>query len=294
MRQIGFISVLFLFTFCAERKNGEGRGRDNQHQSEADIPHLRDTLLTINYVEVAMYKPKNENVNATLLLLPGWNYPYNHWYDSTSIQKLADSLGYNLVMPSMRKTIYQDSIYPETRKDWKNEKTVHWLTDTLIPFLQLNYGVLKMEQCNFVLGISTGGKGVGVLALRSDGVFTAGAALSGDFDLLNYPNDALNEGFLGPKNTFEARWKREDLLTKSREVKFPLLLCHGASDSVVPFAQSASFWNACSKGKVAVTLFKKDKGAHDYPFWNEAIKEAMTFFETKSQSAVKHKKRGAN
>ncbi|MCE9598150.1 MAG: alpha/beta hydrolase, partial [Spirochaetia bacterium] len=121
------------------------------------------------------------NPRGTLLVLPGWNFPKESWRKNSRLEKFAADQGLILVLPEMLKTLYESAYYPETQIRWNPIPGGEFIKTKLIPELQQRYALLIPGQYNFILGLSTGGRGVALVALENPGLFTAGAAFSGDY-----------------------------------------------------------------------------------------------------------------
>ncbi len=244
------------------------------------IPAQTDTTILINNTKVEIVIPEKLK-KGTILVLPGWNFPYNDVCLKSDFCKKALAEGFALVLPDMQKSIYHLKVYPQTRADWVKYHTVYWLTDTVIPYIQQEYGLLKENQCNFLFGISTGARGVVMLAIQNARLFKAGAALSGDYDPLQMPNDNLLKGYLGEYNLHADLWKTTyNLVYQANNINIPLFLAHGKDDKVVNPEQSALLFKALMKSneKAKHQFNLVEKSGHDYVFWQSQYKAVFDFF----------------
>ena len=107
----------------------------------------QDTILTIDkrqvFIKICEHKPK-----GTFILLHGWNLPADDWCSKTTLCKKIIKRGYNIVMPDMGKSVYQEINFHETRSEWLMYPTRKWLSDTLIPLLQKKYSLLLINENN--------------------------------------------------------------------------------------------------------------------------------------------------
>ncbi|MFK7783998.1 MAG: alpha/beta hydrolase-fold protein, partial [Crocinitomicaceae bacterium] len=163
-----------------------------------------------NPIEVIIKFPSDTAFKGTIIALPGWNYDNNEWCEKTELCEKALSQGYALILPEMGKSIYCDSVFPETRKDWLRYPTRSWMKETLIPRIQEEFQLLLTDQDNFVMGLSTGARGAVLLAMDLPEIFSACGALSGDFDQTRYTKDKLYNGYYGPFQEFQDRWIGKD------------------------------------------------------------------------------------
>jgi S-formylglutathione hydrolase FrmB len=236
--------------------------------------------LLIDSVKVDILVPAGE-IKGDILVLPGWNFSRSDWCEKADLCKLALEHGYRLIMPEMGKSIYARQWYPETRNDWKKFPTGIWLTDTLLPLLNTKHNILKPGGNNFILGLSTGGRGVALTVINTKGIFKAAAALSGDYDQTDMTADNLVKGYYGPYDKFPERWKQTDNpVTLAGKFSIPVYLGHGADDKMIPPAQTQLFYDALKKAHPALEIvlnIQKGSG-HDYTYWGSETKAVLEFF----------------
>lgn len=223
---------------------------------------------------------------GTILVLPGWNFSSDDICQKSNFCEKATASGFSLILPNMLKSVYSSQLYPETKTDWRGYPTLKWVTDTMIPWFQLNYKILLKGQNNFVFGISTGGRGVAMVLLYTDSIFKAGAALSGDYNQLKDISDNLMRGYYGEYSNFPERWKGFDNpFLNAGKLKAPLYLSHGKADKVVPYEQTLDFFNEIEKlhPSLGCKLDIDENGGHNYKFWSSKYDNSLEFFEHYSQ-----------
>ena len=260
--------------------------QEDQTQFESK-PLVNDTLYKVPFngfeFDVEIKTPKGR-VNGAMLVLQGWDFPITDWCDSTSLCEEALNRGYILVFPEMGKSVYSENHYAETRLDWKQYPTRKWLRDSVIGELQSEYGLFKEKGNNYVLGLSTGGRGALLLALDLPAVFSGCASLSGDYDQFMFPNDNLYIGYFGVMKQFEKRWKglenpKQLLLLKNLNV--PLYIGHGMKDSVVPYKHFELIKEIIEfvQPEVKVQFHTDSTAQHNYTYWNSEVTNVLNFFE---------------
>ncbi len=241
-----------------------------------------DTILHFGNRKVYIKISGDSISKGTLLVLQGWNLGAEEWCTKTELCSKAKAKGYNLVLPDMGKSVYSTKYYPETRKDWTVYPTRKWLTDTIIPELQKKYGLFKTGGKNFLVGLSTGARGVALIALDMPELFIGAAALSGDYDQTQLPGDNLMTGFYGSYYSNKERWETVDnVLYRIKDYKTPTYLGHGKMDKVVPPQQTKLFYDALKKNSpsLKVQLNMPDAAIHDYNYWKSEVDNFLKFFE---------------
>jgi len=224
-------------------------------------------------------------IKGSILVLQGFAFPKDDWCKKSSLCRKALAEGYVLIMPEMGKSTYAAKLYPETRADWRHFPLRPWLSDTLFTYLQEKYCLLRPEQNNYVLGLSTGGRGVALLVLDHPNLFKACAALSGDFDQTLIPQDRVIIGYYGSYQRFPERWKQEDnVLTRIKEWRTPIYLGHGMKDTVTPPSQTRLLYDSLRKHhpQLKVVLNMPPQHAHDYRYWDSEVETMLRFFKETS------------
>ncbi|MBR31020.1 MAG: alpha/beta hydrolase [Spirochaetaceae bacterium] len=216
-----------------------------------------------------------------MLVLPGWKFDKSRWIKETELKAYADQYSMILVLPQMHTSIYASSYFPETRMKWNPTPGLELLNKKFIPGLNARYGLFEKGKQNYLLGLSTGGRGVALLALSNPGMFMAGASFSGDFDQSVMPTDNLMTAVYGPFEKYSKRWREMDNpVNSASQWNMPIYLSHGKADRIVPPDQTLRFYRAIQSEKgttVNVQLNMVDGAGHDFRFWNQQLKPAFEF-----------------
>lgn len=281
--QLLIITLLFPACGQAPAKAGARPGHQrtiNAMTNASLTPGHHD--LNIAGHEVTILVPENLSL-GWIMVLPGWNFSRMDWCEKTSLCKTALAMGFGLVLPEMGKSIYAEQYYPESRKDWAVFPSRVWLRDTCFSFLQDNYAMLLPGQRNFLLGLSTGARGVALLLEDTGTLFRAGAMLSGDFDQRTMTDDNLMNGIYGSFQEFPDRWAGNDNpQLRIADLKVPVYISHGMKDNIVPFNQSEAFVNGILslKPDLSVHWHPVPDAGHDYVFWGSHTLPVLRFFQS--------------
>ena len=276
-----YLYLLLLFVSCAcgfQQEVKEAAGYSGNlflkpgHISE-------DTICGVQVSMVQEFYDSSKTA-ATLLVLPGWNYGRHRWLTETTLKEEAKKRRFRLILPEMGRSIYATRFYPESSMESRKEKTGKWMTDTFIPAIQKKYNVLVPSGRNFVMGLSTGGRGAVYCLWKLPDVFLAAASLSGDYDQTRIPKDFLMNAVYGSYEKNKERWMKEDNLYYIADtIKRPVYLAHGDADKVVPFNQSTAFYSKIKKTNSKVKIHFVNGAGHDFKFWSSEIVPMMNFFE---------------
>jgi putative tributyrin esterase len=244
--------------------------------------------LKVDDVFYDLYIPPNYNQNSAkilpcVLVFPGWNFSRTSWVEHTKLVEYANQYKYALILPEMRKTLYESSYYPQTTLKWNQIPGGTFIKEKFIPAIAQKHNLLKKGNYNTLLGLSTGGRGVALIALENPDLFVAGASLSGDFSQENTPQDRLMTSVYGAYQSFPQRWTgRDNPQARVSEWKMPLYLAHGTADNVVPEAQSRLFYDALVRqnSSTIIVEYRSITGAgHDYNFWEGQLENVFEFID---------------
>lgn len=239
-----------------------------------------DTTLSICGAVVSLRVPAEPHT-GTILMLPGWNYSRTDCCDHSTFCEEALHSGFALVLPEMEKSIYIRTVYPQTKKEWRQALTLSWVVDSLIPELQQMKKLLLPGDNNFVFGISSGARGGAMIAEATGSLFRAAALLSGDYDQTLDSLDRLMTGYLGSFKNFPERWSGENNpRVSARRLEIPVYVGHGAQDRVVPVWQSTTFFETLRSlhPATASILHIDSTGEHSYHYWGSETKNILEFF----------------
>ncbi|MBK8398862.1 MAG: prolyl oligopeptidase family serine peptidase [Leptospiraceae bacterium] len=249
------------------------------------IPKLGDTVTVsnppcANAIPVDIYTPESKQVLADVLVLNGWNFPRDDWQKKTRIIKSAKEQGFRLIFPEMGKTNYESDYFPETTLKWSTTPGGKWVREILIPTLQKN-GILLKTKRNFVMGLSTGGRGAAILGFTQPEIFTAAASVSGDFDQSTMPKDRLMTGSYGKYEDNKERWETVDnVYRNAKDWKIPIYLGHGQKDKVSPFIQTKNFYLKLKElhPNLKIVFNDPQNAEHDYKYWDSEVDPIFQFF----------------
>jgi predicted esterase len=231
-------------------------------------------------IPVDIYVPRTTGFSGDVLVLPGWNFSRKKWQEQSGLIRIAGARGLRLIFPEMMKTLYESRYYPETRMKWALTPGGQWIKDILIPEMQKR-GLLLPGGKNYLLGLSTGARGVALIALKNPGLFKAGAALSGDYNQAAMTGDRLMTAVYGRFHDFPERWTTDDNPQNMIDLwTMPIYLGHGKKDAVVPFLQTLTFHEKLKKAKPGLRLeFNAPENAgHDFTYWASEVEPAVGFF----------------
>ena len=226
------------------------------------------------------YFASPEPSSKLIVALPGWNHSPKQYLEHSSLLDSSRFLGYNVLLIHMGKSVYADSVYPETRKDYRLYPTATWFSNSVWSALEQHIN-LTPDCFVGVMGYSTGGRGAATIAIMNPERVSVLAVWSGDFKPELEPHDALQTNIRGPYASFKDRWDRADLCVKIDRLTCPVYISHGLKDEVVPLAQSKTFYNTLLPRRTSENLIGNwvPNAAHDWDFWSVEVLKSLDFFE---------------
>lgn len=209
-----------------------------------------------------------------LYLLHGLSDDHTKWVRMTSIERYASQYGLAVVMPNVNRSFYADMKYGLKYYTYIS-KEIPYIAQTMFP-------ISEKREDNFIAGLSMGGYGAFMIALRNPEMFSAAASLSGALDLNLLMDDgdeqavALREMIFGSSEEFlDSEYNLIRLLTKvSREKeRLPRLYqCCGTEDFIYP--ANVSFRDAAMKLGIDLT-YEEGPGDHIWGYWDSKIQRAL-------------------
>lgn len=259
--------------------SGNSQTNPDSASGEIDIPVPSSNLPASRNIMVTIYTPPGKIIRGNILVLPGWNHERHRWLNETSLKAQADTYKFRLICPEMNTSLYASEYFPETTLKWSDTPGLKWIQQNLIPALKTRK-IFLSSQSNFVLGLSTGGRGAALVTLDNPGMFNAAAALSGDFDQTQMPNDRLMTAVYGSFQKFPERWEKDNPVKMAKNWKTPLYLAHGTKDAVVPPSQTKLFYTVLRDQHLELDVqLKMPEAGHDYKFWDSQISSVLKFFD---------------
>ncbi len=251
-----------------------------------EMPLNQDTSLTLSYqgnpVDLMVYAPDSATVSIkSVLLLHGWNLPPNEWCEKAELCNNLLKEGYHVIAPNFGKSTYHWELYPETIENYRKYPDRKWMYEVFLSTVQDSLGLLKTDQTNAVIGLSTGGRGAALMALERPEIFKACVALSADFDHSKIPDEPINNGFYGSINQFPERWTGKDnIFNRAAEWSVPLYLGHGRLDKMCPVSQTEEFATKLQEqGFDQVVLSIPDSYGHNYEYWSYETGNIFNFLK---------------
>ncbi|MDP0496806.1 MAG: alpha/beta hydrolase family protein [Verrucomicrobiota bacterium JB024] len=234
--------------------------------------------------QVGMQGRSRDGRHPVLWLLHGRTDDHTIWMRRTSIERYVAELGLAVVMPNVHLSWYQDMAM--------GPRYFTYLAEELPRLCRQFFPLSDRREDNFIAGLSMGGYGAFLHALRHPENFAAAASLSGALDLPGYLAMRKAEGasaYAGMKQIFHA----PDALTGSdadlcalatRALKngtpLPALYaCCGTEDFL--YEGNQHFRQFAADAGLPLT-YEEGPGTHQWAFWDQWIQRVLTWLPLQS------------
>lgn len=220
--------------------------------------------------QIGMAGRADEAAPPVLYLLHGLSDDDTIWLRRTSIERYVADLGLAVVMPQVHRSFYLDGA--RTGAYWQ------FLSEELPQVVQRLFRVSDAREDTFVAGLSMGGYGAMLSALRRPDRFAAAVSLSGALDVARLQTTdelgVFSHVFDGPVQGSDADLFA--LLDRADPAAVPPLYVRcGTADALVE--DSRRFTAAAEVAGVAVTSALDPGDDHEWGYWDRTIQDALAW-----------------
>jgi S-formylglutathione hydrolase FrmB len=211
-----------------------------------------------------------------LYLLHGWSGNYSGWInEAPQIRKFVDSLQMMVVCPDGG----YDSWYLDSPVDASIRYETH-IAEEVTSFIDYYYHTQKDRKGRAIAGISMGGHGAMLLALRHPDKFGAVGSMCGGLDLRPFRrNDWDLKRILGNPLSKWENWEANTVINMAESAQtadLKMTIDCGLGDFFLPVNQ------AVHQKLLAANVphnYKEREGEHNAAYWSIAINEQIMFFD---------------
>jgi S-formylglutathione hydrolase FrmB len=205
-----------------------------------------------------------------LYLLHGLSDDHTIWLRRTSIERYAAALNLIVVMPDGHRSFYANDPRPGGLAYEDH------ITKDVVGFVDRVFPTIAKREGRAVAGLSMGGYGAVMLALKNPGLFAAAASHSG---ALAFTHKKSKEALFGPLEAALGRpydcFRLAAALCKTRSAKKPALRIDcGADDFLI--AHNRTFHAHLAKLGYAHE-YEEHPGAHSWEYWDAHIRDTLPF-----------------
>lgn len=230
--------------------------------------------------QISMSDSESRNRKFPVLyLLHGLSDDHTAWVRKTGIERYAAQYGLAVVMPNVNRSFYTDMKYGLNYYTYITREIPH--------IVRSYFPISDKREDNFIAGLSMGGYGAFMIALRNPGMFSAAASLSGALDLTVLLDSSderiapmaerialMTEMLFGSPDEFiNSDYNLVRLLSKINRENLPRLFqCCGTEDYIYPLNES--FRAAASRFGIDLT-YEEGPGEHEWGYWDTNIQRVL-------------------
>lgn len=225
--------------------------------------------------QIGMASAGGDEPPPVLYLLHGLSDDCTTWTRRTSVERYASELGLAVVMPQVARSFYLDGAH--TGAHWQ------FLSQELPDVVQRFFRVSSAREDTFVAGLSMGGYGAALSALRQPERFAAAASLSGALDVAGLQREDAHDVFAHVLDA-PAEGTSADLFALLEDVdpaSAPRLYVRcGTEDALI--GSNRRFAAAARERGLDVTD-GFDPGEHEWGYWDRAIQDVLAWLPLRTR-----------
>ena len=257
----------------------------------------RDISVPISYkgesstAKIQIFFPKSYIKGKkfrTIIALHQYDNGSRDWEINSPVESLANKYSFVIVCPSMGKTLYETSYYPETTNRWNIIPGGKFIGEVLIPFLNRSFGLASGKNSTGVMGVTVGAHGAILVAEEYSDRFGAAAGISGYYNPAIMQNSKMIESVYGSYGKNRQRWETEDNTLKNAEKLsgVAVFLYHGGRADAFQEGQSrimAIRLRQLQNRSSAYSITYSENKIYQYgwTYWKGQVPAVMDFFDSK-------------
>lgn len=241
-------------------------------------------------VNIVMPEAVPENRYPVLYLLHGAGGDCDSWLRSSSIERYAQRYGIAVVMPSAYNSCYADMVH--------GIPYFTFLSEELPKRLEKMFPIANERSGRYVAGLSMGGRGAFLWALRCPDFFSASVCLSGSLDVASMAKRMLAQNDTKSLERFINAFGNPLELTSENDIYqlakkaaesglgYPRLLYMCGREDIRYKEQYLPFLKYCDEIGLKIACME-DSGDHNFDYWDPAIAQAIAWMRQTRQSEEK-------
>ena len=219
-------------------------------------------------------KKKTKHHYPTLYLLHGWSGRYDNWITKVpGLKEYADQYKMIIVCP--------DGDYSSWYVDSPVDPSMRYETyiSTEVPeYIDRYYPTIKDRKARAITGLSMGGHGALMIALKHHDFFSAAGSMSGVVDLNSSRTKYDIFKRIGDTITHADNWKNYsviNLIDQYRPDSLDMIIDCGDADVFFPY--NRKLHDKMLTKKIPHDYIERP-GGHNWQYWGNAIQYQMLFF----------------
>jgi S-formylglutathione hydrolase FrmB len=281
--------VLIYFFAISQTIYTEDIGYTNKIQSGKWLRNIvvkTEFMGETSTVNIQIYFPKDYVKGEkfrTIIALHQYSVTERDW-ESSGVESFANKYNMVIVCPAMKRSVYEDSFYPETTYKWNVIPGSKFLGETLIKFLGSNFSLALKRESTGIMGVEAGAYGALLTSCYYPNRFKAAAGISGYYDPTAMQNSKMLELVYGDYKNFQVRWENDasPLKLAERLKGVHVFLYHGLKYDVYQPEQSRVMAIKIKQlqkksSDYFITYHESKHGSKGWIHWSSQVSDIMSF-----------------
>jgi S-formylglutathione hydrolase FrmB/lysophospholipase L1-like esterase len=247
-------------------------------------------ILTITHFSDCLNKEKTFKVYfppdakkgekfPVLFILHGAYGGHEDWIAQTDVENLADKYRMILVFPDGSPFgWYVDSTI---EKDMKYET---YVSKELVSLVDKLFPAVSEKEGRGIMGLSMGGHGALLLAVKNPEIFGSASSLSGILKISNHAKKWHISGRLGPLDENPEAWKANSVWDQAESFKdsgIDIMFDCGEDDTKTGAIGDARELHDKLNNLNIPHIWREMPGTHSWKYWQKHLEEHLNFHQTK-------------
>lgn len=260
-----------------------GKWLRNIHVQTLDNNQASNVRIQIYFPSGYLYGTKYR----TIIALHSYDSNEREFEKNAAMEYLANRYNFVIVCPSMGKSVYETSFYPETSYKWNSIPGGKFIGEDLLRFLNDNFGLGAGKENTGILGVTAGAYGAIKVAAMYNSRFNAAAGISGFYDPTTIQSGRIIEAVYGSYKIHPERWENDAsaIALADRLTGVHVFLYHGTRGDSFNAGQSRMMairlrsLQRTSSGSFNITYKENKNGYQGWTYWKRHIPEIMEFMD---------------
>ncbi len=227
----------------------------------------------IKTVVIIPSSDKNKNY-PVVYLLHGYTGRYDNWISKMpTLKELSQSYQTIIVCPDGANSWYIDNPADS------NIRYENFITKDLIPQIDQYYPTIANKEKRAITGLSMGGHGALMLAIRNNQLFGAASSMSGAVDLLPLLNRYELNKTIGDTITYKNEWKKYSVMQLTDSIannQIRMMIDCGINDIFI--GSNRALHEKLINRKINHDYIERN-GEHNWSYWTNALPFHLLFFK---------------
>ncbi len=268
--------IVFLFAVCSFASSGA---------AVIDTIQVYSKSMQKN-VPVVVIRPDNYTPSVELpvvYLLHGYSGNHLDWITKDKgIEKAADQYNIIIVCPDggFNSWYWDSPVDPKIKYET-------FMSDELVSSIDAKYATIKDRKGRGITGLSMGGHGGLYLGIKHQDVFGAAGSMSGGVDIRPFPDNWDMAKQLGTYAEQPERWEKNtviNILNLLKPNSLAIIVDCGTDDFF--YKVNENLHQQLIYRNIAHDFITRP-GAHNWPYWTNAVKFQLLFMKNYFDSARK-------